>query len=253
MSLQRALTTIANDPAANAKIKLGVMALAVPWVGIAAVGYQVALARRVAAGVERDLPEWDDPGALFRSGLGLAVARLCYELPSRLLTLAVLLLALRPFWKAAAAAQPLWPAPAGQALGTLAAGAAAILVYNLAYGFLSPAITAQYVQHGTLRACFAFPAMLRLIVRRRRAYLRVWLLRELTGLALRLVGLGAGALLAFLPVVGSLAGTFSWSWLLFVSLLLNGCLVGQLLQLDPDRALYPPAPGAALAAPTHEA
>jgi hypothetical protein len=47
--------------------------------------------------------------------------------------------------------------------------------------------------------------------------------------------------LGLLPLVGPLAGTLSWGWLLFVSLLLNGCLVGQLLQLDTRRQLNPSA------------
>lgn len=244
MDLYRALTTIADDPAANAKIKIGVAALSAPWAGIAAVGYQVALARRVAAGHEAYLPEWDDPAVLFRAGFGLALARLLYELPARLLVLATLLLALRPLWAAARAGQPWWPGPARQGLSALAVGAVIVLAYNLAYGFLSPAITAQYVRRGTLRAAFDLPAMLRLIAHQPSAYAQVWLAREAAGVALRLLGLGAGLVLGLLPLVGTLAGVLSWSWLLFVSLLLNGCLVGQLLQHDPHRHAITSASGA---------
>jgi hypothetical protein len=127
VDLYRALTTIADDPAANAKIKIGVAALSAPWAGIAAVGYQVALARRVAAGREAYLPAWDDPASLVRSGFWLALARLLYELPARLLVLATLLLALRPLWAAARAARPLWPWPAREGLSALLSGALIVL------------------------------------------------------------------------------------------------------------------------------
>jgi hypothetical protein len=54
--------------------------------------------------------------------------------------------------------------------------------------------------------------------------------------------MGAGLAAGLLPLVGPLAINLTWGWLLFVSLLLNGCLVGQLLQEEARRPLHPPAP-----------
>jgi hypothetical protein len=249
MNLRRALDTIADDPQVTAKIEVGVVALTMPLVGFAAVGYQVALARRVAAGLDRGLPAWDDPAALVTTGIRLAVARNLYELPARLLLVGTLVLALRPLWLARSAGVP-WTVPAREAVQILAAGLLAVLVYNVAYGLLSPGITALYAQRGTLCACFDLPALLRLAWRQPRAYLQVWALRESMGLAVRLAGFGVGLVAGLLPLVGPLAANLSWGWLLFVSLLLNGCLVGQLLQGEQRAArprLHPPAP--ALPAP----
>jgi hypothetical protein len=215
-----------------------VFVVSAPVIGIAAVGYQVALARRVAGAFTAPLPDWDDLGWLFRQGFWLALARLLYELPARVLVLATLLLALRPLYVASQAGLPLSPGPAWQSVQTLLLGGLAVLLYNLAYGFLSPAITAQFARRGSLRACFAFGSMARFIARHPRAYLQVWAVREAAGLAARLAGLGLGFILGPLPLLGPLAGAMSWGWLLFVSLLLNGCLVGQLLQLEAGRPQY---------------
>ena len=230
MDVRAALDSISDDPAVKTKIEVGVFVVSAPVIGVAAVGYQVELARRVALGLAAPLPDWEDLWLLFRQGFWLAVARLLYELPARVLVLITLLLALRSLWLASAAGQPLWPGPTWQAVRILLAGGLATLLYNLVYGFLSPAITAQFVRRGTLRACFDLPGMARLIAQQPRDYLKVWVVREGVGVAARLAGTGLGALVGVLPLVGPFAGTLSWGWLLFVSLLVNGCLVGQLLQ-----------------------
>ncbi len=239
MDVRAALTTIADDPEVKTKIEVGVFVVTAPVIGMAAVGYQVELARRVALGLAAPLPDWEDLGQLFRQGFWLAVARLLYELSARLLVVATLLLALRPLWAASAAGQPLWPGPAWQSVQTLLAGGLATLLYNLLYGFLSPAITAQFVRQGSLRACFDFGGMARLVAQQPRDYLKVWAVREGLGVAARLAGLGLSAVVGVLPLVGPLAGTMSWGWLLFVSLLFNGCLVGQLLQRADQPQVQP--------------
>jgi hypothetical protein len=246
MDVRRALTTIADDPDVKTKIKVGVFMVSAPIISIAAVGYQVQMARQVVAGVEAPLPDWDDLGRLFRQGFGLALAGLIYEIPARLLLLATLLLALRPLWLASEAAQPLAAGPAWQSLQILAMGLKLGLLYNLAYGFLAPAIMAQFVRHGTLRACFNLGGLWRFIVRQPRAYMKVWAVRELAGLVARLAGMGLGMVVGVLPLVGPLASTVTWGWLLFVSRLLNGSLVGQLLRLEDGRPLYQPASAPAL-------
>jgi hypothetical protein len=252
IDVHRALATMAGDPDVKTKIEIGIFVVAAPVVGIAAVGYQVALARQVAAGEAAGLPAWDDVGHLFRQGFWLALARLLYELPARLIVLAALLWGVRGLWLAGQASEALWPGPALHALRVFGLGGLVAGLYSLAYGFLSPALTAVYAQRGTLRACFDLRAMVRLIARQPRAYLKLWVVREALGLATWLAGLGLGFVAGLLPVVGPLAGTMSWGWLLFVSLLLNGCLVGQLLQAGAARQLYPPAP-AAVALPAGEA
>jgi hypothetical protein len=244
IDVRGALTTVTSDPDVKTKIEVGIFVVAAPVVGIAAVGYQVQLARQVAAGEAAALPAWDALGQLFRQGFRLALARLLYELPARLIVLAALLWGVRGLWLAAQAAEVLWPGPLLQALRVFGLGGLAAGLYNLVYGFLSPALLAQYARHGTLRACFDLRGMARLIARQPRAYLTVWVVRQVLGLAAWLAGLGLGFVAGLLPLVGPLAGTMSWGWLLFVSLLLNGCLVGQLLQAQAARQLYPPVSSA---------
>jgi hypothetical protein len=64
--------------------KAGILALLsfIPILNIAAVGYEVEIARRVAKGESSLLPAWVDLGVHFRGGIGLAIARYIYFRPS---------------------------------------------------------------------------------------------------------------------------------------------------------------------------
>jgi len=233
--LRRALDFILDDPDARGKLVIGGLLTLVPVANIAVAGYQVELARAVAAGRARSLPPWGDPGRYFVQGLGLAFARLVYALPGLVLwgwPLAALLgLAFR------AAAAGAWPPdfgavpPAWVAAGltSLALGA----LYALVIALLGPAVLAQYVRHGTFAACFDPRGLAGFVGRHGALYLRLWLTQWAEGLATTLVIFGVSLAAAALPCVGGLLRTFVVSILAFVSILLDGYLVGQFVRLEP--------------------
>jgi hypothetical protein len=233
----RALNFIVDDPRARTKLLIGGLLLAVPIANIAAVGYQVTLARAVAAGETRTLPEWDSPGWLFAQGLGLAAARLIYAAPGTALWLGPVVAGVINLLRLATAAErgapppPVaWPAVLA-GLGLVALGG----LYGLGVALLAPAVTAHYARAGRFSACFNLRAIFGLIARTRGAYLRLWLAEWLDDLGVGLLLWGVGFVVSGLLCLGSLV-TYLLAWLLaFVSMLVNGYLAGQLLRLDEQR------------------
>jgi hypothetical protein len=64
------------------KIVLTAVIMLIPLLGqIAVLGWMVALTRRVIAGEEHPMPDWDDFGGLFMDGLKATLVGLVYSLP----------------------------------------------------------------------------------------------------------------------------------------------------------------------------
>jgi hypothetical protein len=63
------------------KIAIGGLVGIIPIVNFALLGYCMQIARNVAAGAEKPLPEWDNFGAYFVSGAKISIANLIYLLP----------------------------------------------------------------------------------------------------------------------------------------------------------------------------
>jgi hypothetical protein len=234
LDLSQAIDDFAADDEVTRKVGVGSLVSAVPLVNIAALGYEIRVARRVAGGHDRPLPAWDEPGALFVEGLGLAVARWVYMLPMLGALVGSLLLSL-PLLSRMSANEA-----AGEPVGALAAvlfaGCSLVVVfllsYGLLYGFLSPAIVAQYARYGTFAACFDFAAMGRFIRRNPAGYVRSWLTLLALGLVAGLAGSVAGTLLRVLPCLGTLLNMGVFGWSMFMVLLIQGHLTGQLLRVD---------------------
>jgi hypothetical protein len=232
LDLRRALDFILDDPEARGKLLVGGLLTLLPIANIAVVGYQVELARAVAAGRALSLPSWGDPGRYFVQGLGLSLARLIYAAPGLVLWGLPLAGLLALAFRAAAAGQ--WPPDFGAlprayvaaALVSLALGA----LYALVVALLAPAVLAQYVRRGAVAACFDLRGLAAFIGRHGALYVRLWLTQWVEGTATTLVMFGVSLAVTALPCVGGLLRVFVVSILAFVSILLDGYLVGQFVR-----------------------
>jgi hypothetical protein len=167
--------------------------------------------------------------------LGLSLARLVYAAPGLFLwgvPLAALLA-----WAFRAAASGQWPPDVGAVppayllagVVSLALGA----VYALIVALLAPAVLALYVRRGTFAACFDWRGLAGFIVRHGPFYVRLWLTQWVEGTATTLAVFGVSLVVTALPCVGGLIRTFVVCILAFVSILLDGYLVGQFVRLEP--------------------
>jgi hypothetical protein len=236
LNIRRALEHMSKDSRASEKLGLGAVISVAPVLNLAAIGYEVEVARRVSQAETGPLPEWNDVKHLWVQGAGLGLAFFIYGLP-------LLLIGLGGFWvvflglvvslqteSARAGAGPVPPAPV---LGTFLILLVIAFAYNSILGLLRPAILAEFVQRGTFQACFDFGAILRFIRQDVRGYLLVWLTELVLGWIISVPLFFVAFIVAFIPFVGPLLIALVAAAAGFFRLLVSGHLVGQLLRAGP--------------------
>lgn len=115
------------------KVSLGALALLLTGTGIGyffVIGYHVETVRRYREH-ESTLPEWNRPGTLWRSGLRVGIAMVCYT------TLVVASLA------------------SVHQIGALTIGICILLTHTV----VLPFVVLQFLKVGSLSSCFALPAL----------------------------------------------------------------------------------------------
>jgi len=234
LDIRRALTFMSDDPRASEKVGLGALISLAPILGLAAIGYQVEVARRVAQGQPMPLPEWNDLKHLWKQGTWLGLAYYLYSLPVGLLVVGGMAtafagLVLSTQSEPAQAGSRL-PAPPALVVGIFIVLAGAAFIYGLFFGLLRPAILAQYVQHGTLQACFDFAALWRFARQNLGEYLRLWLTELLLTWIVTVPLILLLFIVAFIPFVGPLLVALVGAGAGFFIFLVTGHLVGQLLR-----------------------
>src|SRR5437868_3555064 len=85
LDIRRALTYMSDDLRASEKIGLGALISLAPILNVAVLGFQVEVARRVAHGDSKPLPEWDELKHFWAQGAWLGLAYYLYSLPIMLL------------------------------------------------------------------------------------------------------------------------------------------------------------------------
>ncbi|RMD47916.1 MAG: DUF4013 domain-containing protein, partial [Candidatus Thermofonsia bacterium] len=118
------------------------------------IGYQLGVTRRVMAGAENPLPEWDDLGTLFMDGLSVLVARLVYAMPFILLLCVGIGVSLLP--ALGGNNEDAVNALAGVTAVTWVILSCFFFILALALLFITPAINIQYVRTNSLAACLRF-------------------------------------------------------------------------------------------------
>lgn len=240
MNLGRALRFAFEDATWPSKAGIGAVLSIVPILNFAAVGYEVQVARRVAAGHGGELPAWDDLGLLFLDGARLGLAQSLIGLPAAGLLCAPLLSA----WLLLVTSNEAHPLRERTSIIILLCGAgiALFLVAWLLLSFISPAMVANYVRRGGFAACFDVRAFARLIAADPGSYLTA--VAALMALAIGgPVAIGPLTVMVnFIPCLGYFVCMLLYGSFFFYSLLVQGHLVGQLLQRATAKALEAAGP-----------
>ena len=198
-------------------VLVGILLAGIPLILLA--GYELAVARNVAKGSDRPMPEWDDWGEFFKDGAMVFVAQLVYSLPI-ILTVCVGMV-------------PLILAGDNEDLaavaGILYIGCSCVaILFGLLIALLTPAIKMQYLKHGTIGACLKFGEVIQ-ITR-----------DNMSDMLMYVVGvIGAGLLVSLISSISviTICGPFI---LMFVApiwqKLVSGHLIGQIMQkLDGNK------------------
>lgn len=234
MEIGRALGYISEDERWTTKLLLGAVISVIPFLNFAAIGYGVQIARNVAEGQERPLPEWDDLGKLFLDGLRLAGAYLVYLLPVFLVLfcmMAVAVASLAYYDSAAADTATSDPLPAAM-ITVYGLSLICFLPYSLLLYALWPLLGIQVARTARLGACFEFKEMARLVRVQPVNYLL--LLVVLLGLYLAQVVVIIPALVVaiVIPCLGYIAYMLVSGAAIALIFMVMGHLQGQFMRLD---------------------
>jgi hypothetical protein len=232
VDISKAFQHLFDDPEWVTKTIIGALLTVVPILNFVVYGYEVRVVRNVAKGQQRPLPTWDDFGGCFTDGLYLGLARIVYGLPMLVFLVPFFFLFIMPLVGALAAgnsdshtADRIFGLLFGLGFLLMFLSLGLMMIYGLLLGFSFPAITANYVKHGTFASCFDFKSIIAFIRTNFNNYLMVWL----TGL---IAGLVVGAIymaVSFIPCIGTLVGLPLFMAGAFFILMASGHALGQAL------------------------
>ena len=231
MDFEKAFTYISEDEAWLKKLLVGAILGAVPFVNFAIFGYQAQIARNVAAGEKRPLPDWGDFGQFFMDGLRLMGAFFVYSLPMILLVFI------------AAGSMIIFAGSANQGYDAYGdpASPAFFLIFGLMFACLMPYMFLLYAlwpmfgiqiaREGTIGSCFRLSEMWRLIRAQIVNYLLI--LALLFGLYMVMTFIMLPAyLLMFIPCLGYIAYMVIYGGMMMLVMLVIGHLQGQFISED---------------------
>ena len=190
------------------KILIGGIVALIPIVNFAALGYLVQVIRNVRDGQALPLPEWDQFGAYFKSGLMLALIYLVYLIPVFIVSC---LQSVIPMAMEGLGSQG---EDITAALGIVTACLSCVSgLWGLLVGILFPAILVRYAEVGTFGCGFQFGDIIAIIKANIGSYIIVLLLTW--------VAQGIIAPLGLILCVVGVIFTMFWAYLV------TGNLVGQ--------------------------
>jgi hypothetical protein len=228
MNLGRAFRFAARDPAWLSKFGVGAVISIVPILSFAGVGYGAEVARRVAAGQDGELPSWDNLGDLFLTGARLGLAQGLLALPAAVF----LCLPLFSAWLLLITSDPTHSLDDRMPAVLLICGAGLTLWLAawLLLSFVSPAMLANFVRRGTFAACFDVRAFARLIASDPKGYMTVVATLIALGIGAAVILTPLTTMFSLIPCLGFFAYVLLYGGFYFYALLVQGHLVGQLLQ-----------------------
>jgi small-conductance mechanosensitive channel len=225
MDISRAFGFVTQDERWVTKVLIGGLVFLIPLIGqIVVMGYSYQVAKNVAAGVERPLPEWSDFGDMLARGFMAWVIQLVYTLPLLVVYFIFLI-----FISAAGAASSDSESAGGAAALLLLCLTPILIILALACSAASIAAIARFIATDRFGEAFKVGAVLQS-------------LRENLGTfaMLLLVGILAGVV-ASLGAIACFVGVFFTS---FYAYLVLGHALGQVLpRFAPPRDQpfgYPP-------------
>lgn len=176
-------------------------------------GYMVETLRNVRDGQARPLPEWNDWGGFFKSGLMVAVIAIAYNIPAIILACGGGIIQ---------GVAPQMDADVAESLTFVAICLNCIqFLVSIICNFFVPAAIIRYAQFDTIGAAFQFGEIFNFIKTNIGDYIIVFLLNWVAGI------------LAALGLILCFVGVF---FTLFWSYLVTGNLYGQLARRSPATA-----------------
>jgi hypothetical protein len=199
MDIGKSLTFIADDEKWYSKLLLGALISVVPILNFAWVGYLTDLMHNVSQNLELPLPNWDDLGEKFITGLKISAAAMIYSLP-------ILLLGIIPL-SAIFISNLNTGQDAGDALVGVVGGAGMLAIccvslYGLLLSFVFPAVHLYFARHGTFQSCFHVKEISQLIALNSANYLVAWLISILAGVVLGTISGILSVVIGIIPCIG---------------------------------------------------
>jgi Protein of unknown function (DUF4013) len=192
MDIGKAFSYVFEDERWISKVLIGGLVILVPILNFAAIGYMIQVARNVAQGNQRPLPEWSEFGDHFMRGLYAVVIQLVYLLPA--IVLYVLFACVLVTASGSASNQ--------RSDGPGAIGALGVCLFPLIFlvalagAVLAYAALARFVATNTLSEAFKFSEVIALVRNNLGDWVMVLLVAILAGLVsqLGLIACGVGIL-----------------------------------------------------------
>ncbi len=213
MDIGKAFSFVTEDPDALKKILIGGIISMIPIVNFAAMGYVVAVIRRVANDDPYPLPEWDNFGLYFSEGFKVLVGLFVYFLPVTLLMFVfMIIMALAGGFNGDIDAQS-----ADMVFGgSVFLLQCVMFIYALAVSILLPAAFARFAEEGTIGSMLQFGKIFAFIRSNPGGYV-----------VMLLVWLAVSYLIAPLGILACFVGIIFTSWW---SYLVFGHMMGQLMR-----------------------
>lgn len=230
MDIAQAFGYISEDEKWTKKVLIGAIVGAIPLVNFAIFGYQVQIARNVAAGMARPLPDWDDFGRFFVDGLRVIAGLFVYLLPPILL-FSCLTVAMVAIMQPAANQSYDSSAPPPEVIALIFLMFFCFMPYSLFTYVIMPLFGIQVARVGSLGACFNFSEMWRLVRAQPVNYLLIVLLFFGLYMAGSLVLLPA-YILILIPCLGYLLLLGLSGAVVTLVLMVTGHLQGQFIRAD---------------------
>jgi hypothetical protein len=231
MDFEKAFTYISEDEAWLKKLLVGAILSVVPFVNFAIFGYQVQIARNVAAGEKRPLPDWSEFGQFFMDGLRLMGAFFVYSLPMMLLFF-IAAGSMVIFAESASQGYDAYGDPASPAFFIIfGVMFACLMPYMFLLYAMYPMFGIQIAREGSFGSCFKFSEMWRLIRAQLVNYLLI--LALLFGLYMVTTFIMLPAyLLILIPCLGYIAYMAIYGGLMMLIMMVIGHLQGQFISED---------------------
>lgn len=199
MDVSKSFRYIMEDRQWLSKLLIGVVMSILGFLILPALilqGYVVKIIRHVMGGDWDSLPEWDDWGELLKDGFFVTVAQIVYTLPFIIL-----------MFIGIAATGGIASVSSGEDLAAVAATGGGlvlfclVILFAIAFLFLTPAILIQYAIKDDFGACFRFGEVADIIRNRMADILIAFLVTLVAGIAIALVV----GILSLIPCLGWIA------------------------------------------------
>lgn len=239
MDIGKAFAFISEDKEWTKKVLLGVVIGVIPIANFAVYGYQIQVARNVAAAQDRPeadagspLPDWNDFGRLLADGLRFMAVILIYMLPIFVLMgcMAAGMIALTASQPEAFSATSSAPPPP-EFFALFGLMFACVMPYSLLLYAVWPLFGIQIARRGSVGSCLQFAEMWRLVRAQPTDYLLIVLIFFGLYMGVSLVMLPA-FLLVFIPCIGPIIYVGLMYGALLLVLMVTGHLQGQFIAAD---------------------